>query len=353
MKTQVLVIGGGFAGVTISQRLEAKGIKTLLVDRKNYFEVTYAVLRDVAAPKVNDGQARQFYEQILAGEFIQDSVETLTEREAILASGNKVEFEQVVIASGSRYPSLPLAKSEQARTMEQRKAELQKYNRKLAQASNVLIIGGGVVGVELAGEIAYAMPELDVTLAHNKSVLLEGYKKKAQIKALQQLTSLGVNVEFDSGYQPQDDGVYQDKNSNKSIKPDVVFTATGTKPNNEFLLEHFSHILNPKGLVKVDANLAVVGQNKFYALGDIADVGEGKLGYLASNQAEYLAKAIIEDRAGKKVKAYKRNPFMSLVPTGQKTGIVQLPFMVTSWSALVGMKQKDLFISKTFKGFSR
>ena len=51
MKTQVLIIGGGFAGVSTAQRLEKQGIKTSLVDRKDYFEVTYAVLRDVADPK--------------------------------------------------------------------------------------------------------------------------------------------------------------------------------------------------------------------------------------------------------------------------------------------------------------
>ncbi|ALU44829.1 hypothetical protein [Pseudoalteromonas rubra] len=55
---------------------------------------------------------------------------------------------------------------------------------------------------------------------------------------------------------------------------------------------------------------------------------------------------------GKRVKAYKRHSFMALVPTGQKTGVVQLPFMVSSCKALVNLKQKDLFISKTFKAFS-
>jgi len=39
---------------------------------------------------------------------------------------------------------------------------------------------------------------------------------------------------------------------------------------------------------------------------------------------------------------------MALIPTGQKTGVVQLPFAVTSLSFMVNMKQKDLFISKIY-----
>ena len=67
MKTQVLIIGGGFAGVATAQKLEKQGIKTTLVDKKDYFEVTYAVLRDVAAPEKTNGQARQYYQDILKG----------------------------------------------------------------------------------------------------------------------------------------------------------------------------------------------------------------------------------------------------------------------------------------------
>lgn len=352
MKTQVLIIGGGFAGVSTAQQLEKQGISTTLVDKKDYFEVTYAVLRDIAAPEQNDGKARQFYKDILVGTFIQDSVQELKHNEAILGSGTNIKFDTVIIASGSRYPSLPLAKSANSIALNDREIELKQYNDKLAQASSVLIVGGGVVGVELAGEIAYAMPEQKVTLAHNSNTLLDGFKAKAQTKALKQLIDLGVEVQFNTRYQ-KDGDTYTDTNSGKSITPDMVFSATGTVPNNEFLKSNFSQVLNPKGFIKVDENLAVIGQPNFYALGDIADVGEAKLGYLAVEQGKYLGKYLAKKLNNKSTKAYKRNPFMALVPTGQKTGVVQLPFMVTTWSGLVNMKQKDLFISKTYGGFAK
>lgn len=352
MKAQVLIIGGGFAGVATAQKLEKQGIKTTLVDRKDYFEVTYAVLRDVAAPEKNNGKARQYYKDILKGLFIQSGVKELKQTTALLDNGDTVEFDKVVIASGSRYPSLPLAKSLEATELLVREEELKSQNNKLRSADHVLIIGGGVVGVELAGEVAYAMPKAKVTLTHNTSTLLDGFKEKAQKKALKQLTDLGVNVEFNTLYK-ENNKTYTDDNSGKSITPDVAFVAIGTRPNNEFLQHNFSHILNAKGLVKVDSNLAVVGQKNFYAIGDIADVGEAKLGYLALEQGKYLGKSLAKEFKGKSTKTYKRNPFMALVPTGQKTGVVQLPFMVSTWKGLVNLKQKDLFISKTYNEFAK
>ena len=167
MKTQILIIGGGFAGVTVAQKLEKQGINTLLVDKKDYFEVTYAVLRDVAAPQHTNGKSRKLYKNILNGSFIQGSVIELFANKARLANGENIEFETVVLASGSRYPTLPLAKSDNALSLNQRNVEISNYNRSLTTADNVLIIGGGVVGVELAGEIAFAMPNASVTLAHN------------------------------------------------------------------------------------------------------------------------------------------------------------------------------------------
>lgn len=351
MKTEVLIIGGGFAGVTAAQALQKQGIQTLLIDRKDYFEVTYAVLRDVAAPSKHNGQARKQYHALLSGQFIQATVTELLPAKALLCDGRQVQFDKVIIASGSRYSSLPLAKSDNALSLTQRRDELERYHTELKAASQVLIIGGGVVGVELAGELAYAMPHLNIILAHKNGDLLDGFKLKARRKALHQLEQAGVEVRLNADYQAINDG-YQDRNSGRLLTPDRVFLATGTRPNNDFLKPSLSHILNDQGLVKVDDYLQVVGSQNAFALGDIADVGEAKLGYLAVEQGKYLADFITQQYCEKRIKAYKRHPFMALVPTGQKTGVVQLPFMVSSCKALVNLKQKDLFISKTFKAFS-
>lgn len=348
--TDVLIVGGGFAGVTVAQSLEEKGIKTLLVDKKDYFEVTFATLRNVADPSVTKDRARKPYKDFLSGQFIQSAVSEMTAHSAVLEDGTHISFDSGVIASGTRYPSLPLAKSDAAMELQSRNDEMESFNRELKTAKKVLIIGGGVVGVELAGEIAYSMPNLQVTLAHNTGTLLTGFKEKAQKKSLQQLQKLGVAVEFNRRYVNKD-GRFVDQESGDTSDADLVYQATGVLPNNMYLKPKLAHILNEQGFVMVNDHLEVKGEENLYALGDIADVGEAKLGYLAAEQGKYLANLIIKKRKGKTPKGYKRNPLMALIPVGPKQGLFQLPFAVTTSNLLVGLKQKDLFISKVYKGF--
>jgi len=274
----------------------------------------------------------------------------MTAQQAVFTDGTEIEFEIGIIASGTRYPSLPLAKSESAVAMDRRNSELLSEYSKLKAANKVLVIGGGIVGVELAGEIAHAHPNKKVILAHNSDILLPGFKEKAQRKAQQQLKKLNVEIQFNRRYQQQDDQ-YVDQNTGEVAGADLVYQATGVLPNNNFLIAKLGHILNDHGFVKVDKKLQVEGEANLYALGDIADVGEAKLGYLAVEQGKYLAKLIGKKQKGKGFKGYKRNPLMALIPVGKEQGIVQLPFAVTTAGFLVGMKQKDLFINKIYTGF--
>ncbi len=348
MKTDILIIGGGFGGAKLAQFLHKAGVQSLLVDAKDYFEVTFATLRNVAAPEKTGDAARKYYKDFIHGDFIQARVTNLTEETASLDNGDTIAFKQAVIASGSSYSHLPMAKSVTSLSLTDRNAEMAREHDKLAKANKVLIIGGGIVGVELAGEVADAHPHKTVVLAHNTQTLLDNFKPKAQRVATEQLKNLGVQIEYNRHYQQTDDGII-DKHTGEPMDADLVYLCVGTQPNNQFLKPHLAHILNDQGMVNVDNNLRVIGATNLYALGDIADVGEGKLGYLAGGQAQYLAKQIIADQQVKNNKAYKRNPLMALIPTGQTTGVVQLPFAVTSMKFMVNMKQKDLFISKIYK----
>ncbi|WED27568.1 FAD-dependent oxidoreductase [Vibrio sp. DW001] len=323
---------------------------SLLVDKKDYFEVTFATLRNVAEPDMMKNDARKKYKDFLSGSFIQSGVTELQNGVATLEDGSSIEFKNAIIASGTRYPTMPLAKSNTALDLEARNGEMRRYHGELKSADKVLIVGGGVVGVELAGEIAYTFPEKKTVLAHNTDALLDGFKEKTRRITLEQLKNLGVEVEFNTNYRNVD-GEYVDKNTGKISNADFVFLAVGTLPNSDFLQSHLPHILDSKGFIKVNAQLEVVGQNNLYALGDVADVGEPKLSYLAQQQGEYVAKSIVRKLKNKKVKGYKRNPLTALIPTRQKSGVAELPFAVTTFKPLINMKQKDLFIKKIFTAF--
>ena len=324
-QTDVLIIGGGFGGVGVAQKLSKNGVSVTLVDRKNYFEVTFAVLRNTADPKVLGNMPRKLYSDFIDGSFIQGSVEFMNDKEAHLTSGETIRFKTAIISSGSRYPTLPLAKSNSAFDYTERNQEIVNEHNLLASAKSVLVIGGGTVGVEFAGEIASAFPDKDVTLAHSTDTLLDNLKPKAQRKALEQLTARGIKVMFNRRFM-KDGDVYRCSKSNETLQPDLAYSCIGMIPNTEFLKAELPHTLDDKGLIKVDSFMKVEGYNNLYALGDCANLDNHKHGYVASVQGAVLADALLKSSKGKKIKPYKTPPFAVITPTGTDSGVAQMPF---------------------------
>jgi len=347
-QTDVLIIGGGFGGVGVAQKLSKNGVSVTLVDRKNYFEVTFAMLRNVANPKLLGKMPRKLYSDFIDGAFIQGSVESMNDEEARLSNGEVIRFKRAIISSGSRYPSLPLAKSNSALDYADRNNEITGNHQTLASAISVLVIGGGVVGVELAGEIASAFPDKKITLAHSSDTLLDNLKPKAQRKALEQLTARGIKIKFNRRF-TKDGDVYRCSKSNEVVQVDMAYACIGMVPNTEFLKAELLGTLDEKGLIKVDSFMKVKGYENLYALGDCATLDSNKHGYIASVQGAMLADALLKSAKGKKVKPYKTPPFAVITATGTDSGVAQMPFGVTTARFIVNLKQKDMGISNMYK----
>lgn len=338
--SKVLVIGGGYAGARVTQDLAKAGFKRItLIDKKDYFEVTYATMRALAQPALGN-HSRHAYADFIKGEFTQGVVAELAPTSAQLENGSSLDFDIAVLATGSSYPTFPIGKSQTAMHLSDRNAEVSKAHEQLVRAKNVLIIGGGIVGVELAGEIADPFPDKRVTLAHSGDRLLSELKPKASTIAEQKLNDLGVRVLCKTRV-TENDEVYK--------QSDLIYNCVGLKPNTALMDMHFSSSLDEQSRIKVDSQFRVEGTENIFALGDCANIPEGKLGYLADQQAGALAKNIIAMSSGKSCKNYKANPMMALVPIGHKQGLVQLPFAVTTLGFMVNMKQKDMFIAKAYK----
>ncbi len=349
--SKIVIIGGGFAGARTAQDLVKSGFSNVtLIDRKDYFEVTYATLRGVIEPNKWGKSSRKKYTDFLGGDFLQASVIQMTREQLRLDTGAIMNFDYAVIATGSSYPSFQIGKSANALDIEQRHQHVADENQKLTKAKNVVIIGGGPVGVELAGEIADYYPDKNVTLVQKSNRLLNSFRQKTSDTSEKLLKKLGVNVLLNETTTENEYGELVAKNSNTVINADIVYNCVGVKVNTGWLDGNFTKALNSKGQLKVDEFLRVSPYNNVFAIGDCSDIKEAKLGYLADIQGESVAKNILRILKGKGLKKYKTNPDIVLVPTGRNSGLVQLPFAVTTAKFLVNMKQKDLFILKAFKG---
>lgn len=351
-KAKIVVIGGGFGGARAAQELWKLGCRDVtLIDRKDYFEVTYATLRGVVEPKKWGLKSRKRYAEFIKGSFLQGVVKTLKENEVILEDGQTIDFNMAVIATGSSYPSFGIAKPNEEWHLKDRENQFGFEHFLLEKAKSILIIGGGPVGVEFAGEIASFFRDKSVTLIHNKKRLLDAFTTRCSVIAKRELENLNVRVILDEQVEKSDGrtNIYRSKKSGAEYQADQVYFCVGTQINTDFMKEYFRSTLDARGSIKVDPYLRVEGYDHIYAIGDCSNFKELKLGYLADLQAERAASNIHCHITGRRLKIYKRHPELALIPTGRKAGVVHLPIGAASLKLIVDLKQKDLFIGKVFK----
>ncbi|MFD0004119.1 NAD(P)/FAD-dependent oxidoreductase [Streptomyces sp. NPDC127178] len=348
----VVVIGGGYAGVRLAKRLDATA-RVTLVDRKEVFFHRIAALRAGVRP---DWSHRPFipYDRLLrngrvaVGKAVR--IDT-TERHVTLATGERLPYDVLVIATGADYP-------EPARftgtTTEEAVKSLVAHQQHIAAAEHVLVVGGGPSGVELSAEIRLARPEARVTLAHSGPELLHATgSARAGRKARAWLESHGVDVWLDSFMSPGTDfDTYRDARGNV-LEADRSFWATGTTPNTLWLrLAGLGSWLTGTGHVKVDQALRVQGWLDVFAVGDVNDATEVKITPAALAQADlaahniraYLNSAGKHRKEPRSYRAVHRTPL--IVPFGPADGVTMLP-VPGGETAVLGGRTTTLAKAKT------
>ncbi|MFC8142092.1 NAD(P)/FAD-dependent oxidoreductase [Streptomyces paradoxus] len=348
----VVVIGGGYAGVRLARRLDGTA-RVTLVDRKEVFFHRVASLRAGVRPEWTHTPFIPYdrllrHGRVATGKAVR--IDT-TERQVVLATGERLPYDVVVIATGADYP-------EPARftgtTTEEAAKSFAEHQRNVATAEHVLVVGGGPGGVELSAEIRLARPDARVTLAHSGPALLDATgSTRPGRKALAWLESHDVEVRLDSFMSPGNDfGTYRDARGTV-VEADLSFWATGTTPNTLWLrLAGHGDWLNGAGRVKVDRTLRVEGRLDVFAVGDVNDVSELKITPAALAQADIAAhniRAYLQSsgKHRKEPRFYRpiqRTPL--IVPFGPAHGLTVLP-VPGGESAVLGSRTTTLAKAKS------
>jgi NADH dehydrogenase FAD-containing subunit len=335
----VLVVGGGFAGIAAAQALLKSGkVRMTLVDRKNYFEVTPAQLRALVDPEPIGDRSRILYKDLVDSSFIQGEVVQLESRTAHLADGSRLDFDTLVLAPGTRYPRFDVPKPHGQTTVELRREQNRTEHEKFQSASSYLIIGGGLVGVELAGELSsYALGK-PIRLVHRGPRLVENLPPKTSALALSQLRGMGVSVLLNTSDTRAEEG-------------ELVYETVSPEPMTGFLRTVEAGILDDRFRIRVDPFLRVVGHPHWYAVGDANDFHEGKQAVTALAQGGYAAKTILAQLGAERdpYKPYKAGPPLTIVPLGRKRGFARLPFGTVTWKFLIDIKRKDELVGYFWK----
>jgi NADH dehydrogenase FAD-containing subunit len=247
-----------------------------------------------------------------------------------------IHFDYLVIATGSSY-----AFPGKVAAVESSKA-INLYDtlrEKIEKSHQILIIGGGPVGVELAGEIATDFPGKDITLVHSQTTLIQPnvFNEKFYIQAQEKLEKLNVKIILNDRIELSNSKdlnyiegkkTYTTQKSKTNITADLTFICTGTRINNKSLLNSpFKSKINPQtGRIIVNNYLQVDGYENIFAIGDISDK-ESKLAYFAAEQGEYVAKLIpLLQRKKPYPKEYQSHLYPGMFLTiGRNGGVGQLP----------------------------
>ena len=312
---KVVVIGGGFAGSYLAKKLE-KNFNVVLIDAKEYFEFTPGILRTIVEPEHIRKVQVMHSHYLKSAKIIVGNVKEVSDS-FVLVNGRKVKFDYLVICSGSSY-SLPIKEKEVV--IATRAKHLRDCYDKLCVAKKVLIIGGGLVGVELAGEISTFYPDKKITIVHNMNKLIQRNNTGAIDYATKFLKRRGVELIYGEKFSSGSRGKYVTDKGRK-IGADMVFLCTGIIPNYEFLKKKFSGWLNERNQVKVNEFLQVEERTNIFSAGDVNSCTEEKTAQNAERQAEIIAKNICLMEKGGRLKRYESKSTPMIISLGKYNGI--------------------------------
>ena len=293
-RARVVVCGGGFAGCLIAADLSAESeqFDVVLVDPKEYFEDVTSVPRACIDPGDKfDGPGDTISSWSRAvckyTDFVVKNGELVTgalhgvraSHIEVGAARTVVPYDYLVLCTGSSYGSD--IKCEGNASLTFRHQQMVAERDALRSAEHVLIVGGGLVGCEVAGEVAEAFPGKRVTLVHAHDRLLKQIKGAHEL-AYQTLETLGVKMHLGqrvqrnaaSGAVAGGGGSFTTSKGAR-LEADKVIWCTGATPNTAYLRDpeatdpRFTRALDDRGFVKVDASMRVLGFDQVFCCGDI------------------------------------------------------------------------------------
>lgn len=358
-REKIVIIGGGFAGLQLAKTLNNKNKKIIVIDRMNH-HMFQPLFYQVACGRIEPSNIsfpfRKIFQRSRNTQYRMTEVQKiLPEQNKIVTADGEFSYDKLIIATGCKTNFFGNEKMEQLaygmkNTQEAisiRNHILLTFEKMIIEKTrtddgnwNIVIVGSGPTGVELAGAFAEMKKDIlprdypNMNFDNLKIILISATDKplnvmsqEAQNKSEAYLKDLGV--ELMAGERVTDyngDRVFLE--SGKEIPSNNVIWAAGVTGN---VIPGLNPEIMVRNRYKTDRYNRVEGYDNIFAIGDIAYMetpkypqGHPQVANVAINQGKNLGKNLLK-KSTNQWQEYEYEDLGSMATIGKHRAVVDLP----------------------------
>ncbi len=387
---RIVIVGGGFGGLTLAQKLSNSPYQVILIDKNNYHQfqpLFYQVAMAGLEPSSIVFPFRKVFQKANNVLFrVAEFQEVFPTEKYIMTDQGRLKYDSLVICLGADtnyYGNekvmnnvIPMKSVSEALYL--RNAILNDYEKALLTDNeeerqalmDIVIVGGGATGVEVAGALAEmrkdVIPkeykelnykEIDIHLIHGADMLLKGMSENASRSAETYLRELGIKMKMDTQVTDYD-GEIVTMEDGTTLRSRKVIWAAGIIGNAVNGIPKESTVRGRR--IKVNRFNEVEGLTDIYALGDIAYMeepekfknGHPQVAQVSIQMAKNLAANLRKISKTQPIQEFKYKDLGSMATVGRHKAVVDLPFwrfqgffawfvwLFVHLFAIIGMKNK-------------
>jgi len=374
---RVVIIGGGFGGLSAALKLARAGVDVVLLDRHNY-HLFQPLLYQVATGALSPANIASPLRNILnrypnVRVLLAEAVKIDVENRLVILSDGVVEYDTLILATGSSHQYFGhddweqfapgLKTIDDATSMRRRillafeAAERETNPQDQAAWLTFVIVGGGPTGVELSGalgEIAgdtlrHDFRSIDTTraqiiLVEATEAILPSYPRKLQDAAHRMLERLRVSVRTGAMVTKVEEAAVTIRTGahDEVIRTRTILWAAGVlaSPLTRSVADASGAQLDKDGRITVERDLTIPGHPEIFAIGDLAKFTYqgGKplpgVAQTAIQQGRHAARTIIDRINGRSTPPFHYHDRGNLAAVGHSSAVADLNWLqLSGWPA--------------------
>lgn len=361
-KKRVVIIGGGFAGLNLANKLDSNLFQIVLVDKTNYHlfqPLLYQVATSGLEVSAITFPFRKGFQYKRDHYFRMATLQTIEpERNKIITSIGELEYDYLVIATGAETnffgmkrieeAALPMKSAGQAIVL--RNHILRNIEKAVnipddvcpEALLNIVIVSGGASGVEVTGALLemkrYILmkdyPELDISkvriiLIEGSDRLLRNMAPEASATAYNYLSKMSAEICLNEQVVDYDDGAVVLKSGNR-ILTDTLIWVSGVKSVRVGGLIETAYssggrlLVNPYNLINGYHNIYAIGDNCLQVHDDNYAKGHPQLAQVAIQQGKLLAENLKRGLNSTPLKPFAYKDLGSMATIGRNCAVVEI-----------------------------